>query len=88
MYIHVHTCTCFLYKIQCYNLKIHNTLLLFDYYCMFARVSHYPAQSTLEAEPHVIPDFVVSSATATVRHVISNGTIQDVRNNYALDIEN
>lgn len=39
----------------------------------------YPPESTMREIPFVIPDFTVSTTTATIAHVTTNGSTVDVR---------
>ena len=55
-------------------------------YCLYCSLYYseseathlYPAESTMGAPPFIIPDFVISSQSAEVAHVTTNGSTTDI----------
>ena len=53
-------------------------------YCSEQETYYYPAESTMEAPPFIIPDFSISTHTATIAHITTNGSTTEVRDMHTL----
>ena len=72
---------CCLSIVPLYTLCTEDGLYL---YCSERETHHYPAESTMGAPPFIIPDFSISTHTATIAHITTNGSTTDVRHTHSV----